>query len=953
MVKPFATAESLKQPKPKAQTPVPGVEVGDHVYIKHPTRGPIAVKVLAHGPEGMTGECDQGKRHQCPWDSMLGTKARMLHDYTVVDRGADGAILSDSKGKRRYLEAPLGGAESPETMPTGPAQEVHPLDVQDDPLMGGIDRLHKSEEFPANARVIFLKGGPIANKAGLALKDVTDKGGHQTKRWVKTMKDQPHPRKPGAADEGGAEKPPMNHGDVVQFRHGDVQGKGKILSSGGDGVTLQDADGREHQVKHEHLTGPADGEAAGKDGNQAAVAPDAKPQADAGATPENPPPLFDAAATEGLPKDTTQSIKDEKELFAKSTEALSQLQEWLDKGKGVASQLGYKTMTQAMDDVDFTAPGGMLFIAPVKGSKRAAEKVESDYGGDWSKLLDTVRCSIAVDSYEEIKSTLAALQKSGMKLARMPKDRFSKPLPVGYRDCLMNVTLPNGLIGEVQLHVKPMLAAKAEGHHHYEVERALNGKATLTEDEQAALRASIAEQSRIYNGAWGASMGGAASGAPMAKALEAAEFSYFDHDNAQFRRRNDGARRAVHDVLINKKWSPYSGEDKLRPAVFGDEIPDPLAGGGDGAGKSTMSKAFERVSLFLKAIIPGKGQSELFAAPVHVDGHMRGGKYVAPFESTRHKKPDQAKPPVQPKPEEPAWRKRPWGEVNGHIGSVNHDGTEYRLHVKYIPGNGYTGGKRFQIDEGPGSKRQNVGHTLSWGGGSTLGDGIDYIKTFFAPGHKLSIYDDTVEKPATEPAPAPASVAAREPPPETREEADARIRRAVKGMYRVKEFTTDSLDSAKKPAPMVLLPKAPDWRDHENWHTRTQAKMKTHTDDQLRYIAKDAAEASRAADSIGGSKAGQYADESHYATMELAARAKVAAEPVHTDKKHYYVSAVDGAKRHLVAGPYKSHADALGRVAHVRRHADSDPRAHFMAWGTAGSDTAHKTPLGPDWSPSA
>lgn len=69
------------------------------------------------------------------------------------------------------------------------------------------------------------------------------------------------------------------------------------------------------------------------------------------------------------------------------------------------------------------------------------------------------------------------------------------------------------------------------------------------------------------------------------------------------------------------------------------------------------------------------------------------------------------------------------------------------------------------------------------------------------------------------------------------------------------------------------------------------------------------------------------------------------------DAKHFYVSAIDGPRKHLVAGPYSSHDEAKGMVDHVRKHADSDPRAHFMAWGTAGSATPLKTPLGSDWKP--
>ena len=68
-------------------------------------------------------------------------------------------------------------------------------------------------------------------------------------------------------------------------------------------------------------------------------------------------------------------------------------------------------------------------------------------------------------------------------------------------------------------------------------------------------------------------------------------------------------------------------------------------------------------------------------------------------------------------------------------------------------------------------------------------------------------------------------------------------------------------------------------------------------------------------------------------------------------RRNYYVSAIDGDRRYLVAGPYDTHAEALDRVGAVRTHAEQrDPRAHFMAWGTAGSPDAHVTPLGV-WSP--
>ena len=51
----------------------------------------------------------------------------------------------------------------------------------------------------------------------------------------------------------------------------------------------------------------------------------------------------------------------------------------------------------------------------------------------------------------------------------------------------------------------------------------------------------------------------------------------------------------------------------------------------------------------------------------------------------------------------------------------------------------------------------------------------------------------------------------------------------------------------------------------------------------------------------------------------------------------FYVSAIDGAKRCLIAGPYVTHEEALGDVERVKRIVcDADGRGDFMAWGTAG-----------------
>lgn len=63
----------------------------------------------------------------------------------------------------------------------------------------------------------------------------------------------------------------------------------------------------------------------------------------------------------------------------------------------------------------------------------------------------------------------------------------------------------------------------------------------------------------------------------MTDAAARAEYSYFDLDGARFRRRNNGITELVDDVLRGGEWVQYTGSDRLKPALYGDEIPDPLA----------------------------------------------------------------------------------------------------------------------------------------------------------------------------------------------------------------------------------------------------------------------------------------------------------------------------------------------------------------------------------------
>lgn len=68
------------------------------------------------------------------------------------------------------------------------------------------------------------------------------------------------------------------------------------------------------------------------------------------------------------------------------------------------------------------------------------------------------------------------------------------------------------------------------------------------------------------------------------------------------------------------------------------------------------------------------------------------------------------------------------------------------------------------------------------------------------------------------------------------------------------------------------------------------------------------------------------------------------------DQNFYFVSCVetDGRRRKsLLAGPYDTHAEALAQVDNVSHMAsETDPRAAWYAFGTAGSLLPHKTVFG-------
>lgn len=245
--------------------------------------------------------------------------------------------------------------------------------------------------------------------------------------------------------------------------------------------------------------------------------------------------LFSAKEVAKLPEVATQKSKDPDTIFKEAEVAAGHQLTWLNQGKGLDKAIGGTVIRKDKgDEIDYDKPGPIIVIGGMKKKERAGEKVESDYGGDWSRLGDIVRSSVAVDSMGDLKNVVSELKKSGLKLARKPKDRFENPTEAGYRDIIMNVVHKNGHVGEIQLHLKPILKAKSAGHKFYEEVRSIEAKAKkegrtdMTPEERSIVDAANQKMKDLYEGAMGEATKPKKKTAAMERA--AAAKKYYDLD---------------------------------------------------------------------------------------------------------------------------------------------------------------------------------------------------------------------------------------------------------------------------------------------------------------------------------------------------------------------------------------------------------------------------------------
>lgn len=238
------TFKPQQQPEPRGD-----VEVGDHLYVHHGGQ-PCTGRVVCHGRHGVTVEVD-GQQHRVKWDKVLGHKQRVPMKFEVLEHGEDGMLVRDHRGRQRFINVP------PEARDVGSLAKA----------LTAPGVLHHTEEITMKQGereiVLFFKALPQAG-AVAAQKPERQEDDGEAKGSVGGWSE----RYEGA---GAAQA-----GQHVAFRNGEHRGHGKVAAVGGHGVTVADAAGGEHRIKHEQVTHHWGGEGE----------PDKEPPSDADADEE-------------------------------------------------------------------------------------------------------------------------------------------------------------------------------------------------------------------------------------------------------------------------------------------------------------------------------------------------------------------------------------------------------------------------------------------------------------------------------------------------------------------------------------------------------------------------------------------------------------------------------------------------------------------------------------------
>lgn len=201
-------------------------------------------------------------------------------------------------------------------------------------------------------------------------------------------------------------------------------------------------------------------------------------------------------------------------IFAAANKALDKgpasFQAVLDMGQGLSKDIGGRVVTpeQAHELIAKGEKAPLILIAPVKGAKRASEKVNGKYKGDWGRLTDTVRATVIadLDSMPKVVDQLRhELNERGWKIEpNSVSDRFTgKPIPGGYRDVAMLLRSPDGLLAELQINTPQMWSVKeGDVHRLYKEFRVINENKNATPEEMAHAQKLAKQMESLYNRAY-------------------------------------------------------------------------------------------------------------------------------------------------------------------------------------------------------------------------------------------------------------------------------------------------------------------------------------------------------------------------------------------------------------------------------------------------------------------
>jgi len=116
-----------------------------------------------------------------------------------------------------------------------------------------------------------------------------------------------------------------------------------------------------------------------------------------------------------------------------------------------------------------TKGAGVYVESPIKQKDRCISKLDNDYEGNTSRLVDIFRGTATFDSCGKMKAFLDFVKSSITFRIIRCKDRINSPGPSKFRYVLMNIIILDDdseanifQVGELQLHLKYMYKLKKQ-----------------------------------------------------------------------------------------------------------------------------------------------------------------------------------------------------------------------------------------------------------------------------------------------------------------------------------------------------------------------------------------------------------------------------------------------------------------------------------------------------------